>query len=190
MRADSLSPFGETSTLLLSLASLAFLGACGDIGLGTGLGSSGANGGGGTPPAGSATSGSDTSTGGVSCATDSQTGVTLCEGVSFCPGVAVDPSVFPGCGFRLRSSAELDLECLCNGVSLCPIGVPTTCAEALQLLDASSRAGGLLAVCQAVDQGGCLDVGVDAGPSPSSACDPACESQCQSDPGCVSLCGC
>jgi hypothetical protein len=163
--------------------------ACTNVGVGTDVGSGGS---GGTTTMSAGGTVADASTGGISCGTDPQSGVTLCEQVSACPGLAVDQGAFPGCGFRLGGAGRFDLECLCSGESLCPIGVPTTCADAAQLLDQAQSA---LTVCQAVDQGGCLQVGgADAGSSSStpssSGCDRACESECQSDPGCVALCGC
>jgi hypothetical protein len=173
----------------LSVAACLALASCGDLGLGTETGSSGGGTSSGTTAASSSsgtTTSASTSTTGVSCNTDSQSGITLCEEVTACPGVDVDQGAFAGCGFRLHGPAKLDLECLCNGESLCPIGVPATCADAQQLLN---QQGGALSVCQQVDQGSCLDV-VDAGSSAPSSCDKACESQCQSDPGCISLCGC
>ncbi len=162
------------------------LAACAEVGIGTDVGSSGSTTGGTSSTAASAAATPDASTGGSGCTTDPASGVTLCEQLSVCAGVDVDPGGFPNCGFRLRGAGTIDLECLCNGESLCPIGVPTTCAEAVQLL---GQAQGALTVCQEVDQGGCLQVGgADAGTQ--SSCDRACESECQSDPGCVSLCGC
>jgi hypothetical protein len=164
--------------------------ACSGISVGTdvGGGSGGTAGSSATSTTSSSTSSSGSaSSGGVSCSTDPQTGVTLCEQVNACPGLVVDQGAFPGCGFRLGGASKLDLECLCNGDTLCPIGVPTTCTQASQLLNQGQTE---LLVCQAVDTGGCIQlVGADAGSS-SNGCDRACESQCQSDPGCVSLCGC
>jgi hypothetical protein len=173
-------------SVCLGWASLLLV-ACSGIGLGTDVGSSGGTGSS-SPSAGSSTpSTSTSSTSGVLCSTDPQTGVSLCEQVTACPGVDVDQGAFPGCGFRLHGPSKLDLECLCNGESLCPIGVPTSCADAAQLL---TQQGSALVVCQQADNGGCLAVGAEAGAGGSSSCDRACESQCQSDPGCVSLCGC
>jgi hypothetical protein len=172
---------------VIAFASALVLLACSDAQLGTDTGSSG---GGGTST-GSTSSGAAGTTssgggGGAACATDMQTGVTLCEELNGCPGVDVDQGSFPGCGFRLHGAGPIDLECLCNGTILCPIGAPSSCSAAAQLL---AQQGSSLTVCQQVDQGGCLDLGADAGTAPSS-CDRACESQCQSDPGCISLCGC
>jgi hypothetical protein len=173
---------------VISFASALVLAACGDMGLGTGTGSSSRGGGStGTTSTGTTPTTSGASGGGSACATDPQTGVTLCEQLNACPGVAVDQGTFPDCGFRLRGAGPIDLECLCNGTALCPLGAPTSCATAAQLL---AQQGSALTVCQQLDQGGCLALGgADAG-APSSLCDRACESQCQSDPGCVSLCGC
>src|SRR5579872_5122306 len=63
---------------------------------------------------------------GTGCAPDPQTGTVLCAGVAGCPGLTIDPSAWPSCGFRDTGGTTLDLECLC-GDSLCPIGVATSC---------------------------------------------------------------
>jgi hypothetical protein len=173
---------------LTSFACALFLVACSDLGLSTGTGSSGGGGSTGAASTGtSTTSGASAGGGGVACATDPQTGITLCEGLNACAGLQVDQGAFPNCGFRLHGAGPIDLECLCNGSTLCPIGAPTTCSDAAQLL---GQQGSALTVCQQIDQGGCLDLGADGGAASSGSCDRACESQCQSDPGCISLCGC
>jgi hypothetical protein len=81
-----------------------------------------------------------------------------------------------------------DLECGC-GDSLCPIGVPTSCTTAQQLLD---QEGSALIVCEQVSNGTCLPLAGDAGASSttSSSCDKACQSECAGDPDCSQLCGC
>jgi hypothetical protein len=133
-------------------------------------------------------SGSGTATSGTGCVTDPQSGITLCEFLSNCPSVDVDQGAFPGCGFRLRGPSLYDLECGC-GESLCPIGAPTSCATALQLLD---QEGSSLEVCQQVSDGTCLPLAGDGGASSttSSSCDKQCESECGGDPDCFQLCGC
>jgi hypothetical protein len=127
---------------------------------------------------------------GANCGTDPQSGVTLCEQTSLCPGVVVDQGALPSCGFRLHPGAVIDLECLCAD-SLCPIGVPDTCAQATQLLMSQTS----LVVCQEASDGRCEQlVASDAGaasPTPTaSTCDKQCESECAGEPDCIQLCGC
>jgi hypothetical protein len=78
-----------------------------------------------------------------------------------------------------------DLECGC-GDALCPIGAPSSCADAQQLLD---QAQSSVDVCQQISEGICLPLGGQSGGT-SSSCDPSCELGCQGDPGCITLCGC
>lgn len=119
---------------------------------------------------------------GAGCGVDSQTGTTLCRQVDLCPSLAVDPAQYPNCGFRVHGSA-IDLECACSG-SLCPVGAPTTCAQASQLL-ASQNEG---IVCSQVNEGRC----VESAPAPtqSSSCDKVCAGECGNSPNCLSQCGC
>ena len=136
----------------------------------------------------SSSSGGGGATSGTNCTTDPQSGITLCEQIANCPGVDVDPGAFPGCGFRLKASSTYDLECGC-GDSLCPIGVPTSCATALSLLNQATSS---LTVCEQVDNGTCTPLQGDGGASSSSSssCDKSCEAQCGGDPNCIPLCGC
>jgi hypothetical protein len=121
---------------------------------------------------------------GAGCTEDAVTQVTLCEQISTCPGVDVDQGAFPGCGFRItQGSPALDLECLC-GTSLCPIGVPSTCADATQLLSQQSS----ITVCEQSDEGRCVAQATTGGTS--STCDKNCESGCAGDPSCIQFCGC
>jgi hypothetical protein len=106
---------------------------------------------------GDASSSDDTSeagadgSGGINCGVDPDTGVTLCSGNSACPGVTVDPDLFPGCGFRIDNANDvIDLECACYG-QICPIGVATTCAQATALMQNQSQ----YTVCMQVDEGRC-----------------------------------
>jgi hypothetical protein len=145
------------------------------------------------PTASTATSSSSTDTStpaGAGCGTDPQSGITLCEQTSLCPGVSVDQGPLSGCGFRIHTGAVIDLECLC-GDALCPIGVPDTCAQASQLLSSQTS----LVVCQAASDGRCEQLGAsDAGSSTSnptvSICDKQCETECAGEPDCIQLCGC
>jgi hypothetical protein len=126
-------------------------------------------------------------TSGTGCTTDPQSGVTLCEQITACPGVDVDQGAFPGCGFRMSASSMFDLECGC-GDSLCPIGTPTSCTTAQQLLDQGQSS---IVVCEQLDQGTCLPLGgPDAGTGTSNGCDKQCESECAGEPSCIQMCGC
>jgi hypothetical protein len=158
--------------------------ACVQVGTDTGSGSgtTGTSSGGTGSSSGSSSSGGDTT--GKNCTTDPATQITLCEQVSKCSTVDVDPGAFPNCGFRLHAASAYDIECWC-GDYLCPVGSPTSCTEAGQLLDQQASS---LQVCQQVDNGACLLPAVDA--AGSSTCDKSCESQCAGDPGCIQLCGC
>lgn len=118
---------------------------------------------------------------GAGCGTDAVTGVTLCAAISTCPGLTVDQGAFPGCGFRVLGTA-LDLECLC-GDALCPIGVPTTCAQAKTLLQNQTQP----LVCMQVNEGRCTTPAVKP---PAGSCDKTCASECGGDPTCIKACGC
>jgi hypothetical protein len=145
-----------------------------DAGTGSGTGSVAATG----------TSASSAMATGTNCGTDPTGQALLCEQIDLCPGVEVDPGVFPNCGFRLDGASPLDIECVC-GDSLCPVGAPQTCAEVTQLLGGQSG----LVVCEQVAEGRCVALGpVDAGTQ--SSCTPACQTECAGEPGCLSLCGC
>jgi hypothetical protein len=135
--------------------------ACMQIGTDTGTGSTtGADGG-----AVSSADGATASTAASGCGTDPATGLILCLAVAVCPNLAVDPTAFPSCGFRQGGASELDLECLCNGNELCPIGAPSSCSSVVQLLDQEQNA---LTVCQQVSTGTCVPVG-DAGTASGSS---------------------
>jgi hypothetical protein len=155
-------------------------------GSGTDTGSSSSSGGGSITN--SSSSGGGGATKGTNCTTDPQSGITLCEQIANCPGVDVDPGAFPSCGFRLKGSSIYDLECGC-GDSLCPIGAPTSCATAQQLLDQNASS---LNVCEQVSGGTCVPIDGDggAGSTSNSSCNTSCESQCAGDPNCIQLCGC
>jgi hypothetical protein len=93
-------------------------------------------------------------TNGIDCILEPTTGATLCTSVSMCPSVVVDHDVYPNCGFRMKSgtttSTTMILECACNG-ALCPVGVPTTCAQAQKLLDDQTEP----LVCNQIAEGRC-----------------------------------
>jgi hypothetical protein len=170
-------------------SAVALLAGCIQTGLGTGTGGAGQ-----AATDASADSAPDaagaTGPTGSACLEDPQTGIVLCQQISLCPGVVVDPGSYPNCGFRLNAASPLDLECLCEE-SLCPIGVPTSCASAEQLLAAQSA----LVVCLQENEGTCVSlVGAGAGGSGSggaaaSAC-ASCAQQCGGTPACFQACGC
>ena len=120
---------------------------------------------------------------GTNCGVDPSSGIALCLGISWCPGVRVDPDQFPECGYRVAGSS-IDLECLC-GDSLCPMGKAASCRDAQALLSEQSAQG----VCAGVADGLCQVV-QRAGQASSSSCDKECRAQCGGVPGCLSLCGC
>lgn len=155
----------------------------------TGTGTTDPTGGG---AAASSSSSATTMPAGSGCGTDLQSQITLCEQTSLCPGVTVDPGALPSCGFRIHPGSVIDLECLCGGDELCPIGIPDTCDQATELLSSQTA----VVVCQQVSDGRCVQVASpDAGaaatnPSAASSCDKQCQSECAGEPDCVQLCGC
>jgi hypothetical protein len=126
-----------------------------DTGDGTGTGVTSSSSGGVTSSS-SSSSGAGT---GTDCTTDPATQITLCEKIANCPSVDVDQGAFPNCGFRLHAASTYDIECWC-GDYLCPVGAPTSCTTAGQLLDQQSTS---LIVCEQADNGACLLPGVDGG---------------------------
>jgi hypothetical protein len=146
------------------------------------------------------TSASDGASGwtGTSCGPDPSTGVVLCLGTSECPNATIDTSAFPSCGFHQGASSAFDLECICDGYELCPVGAPNSCDDVAQLLTQYMTS---LQVCEQVSTGGCLtlDAGAGSGSGSSSggsgttglsaACQ-ACISSCGTTPACYQSCGC
>jgi hypothetical protein len=132
--------------------------------------------------------------GGTGCGTDPTTGITLCTGLNACPGLTVDQGAYGGCGFRQGGASPYDLECLCSGGQLCPIGAATSCQTAQQLLAQGQSA---LVVCQQVSTGGCLSpAGSSSGGGSGSSsgglseeCQ-TCVSGCGGTPACYQSCGC
>lgn len=128
---------------------------------------------------------------GTGCTADPLTSTVLCAGVMGCPGLTIDPSAWPSCGFRETGGTTLDLECLC-GDSLCPIGVATSCEQATGLLSQQNQ----LMVCQQVAEQRCVKVrvptmagaGQDAG-APST-CNQTCIEGCGTAADCLQVCGC
>jgi len=147
---------------------------------------------------GGTTSASDATTGGwtgTSCGPDPATGVVLCLGTSECPNATIDTSAFPSCGFHQGAPSPFDLECICDGYELCPVGAPNSCNDVATLLTQYMTS---LQVCEQVSTGGCigLDAGAGSGSSSgsgttglSAACQ-ACISSCGTTPACYQSCGC
>ena len=123
---------------------------------------------------------------GTNCGYEATTGVILCTGISSCPDIVVSQTTLTGCGFRIRGDA-LDLECGCGG-ELCPIGAPTTCAEAVQLLTNQTQP----AVCTQISEGHCTTPGQTGSTSTttSSSCDQTCAAKCVGAAPCLAMCGC
>jgi hypothetical protein len=125
---------------------------------------------------------------GSGCTQDLGGGTILCTETSICPGLTVDHDKFPNCGFRIHGTA-IDIECTCEQ-DLCPLGVPTTCAQAKTMLEDQTETQ----VCTQLNDGRCVHLGAggaDAGaPTQSSGCDKACAGECGGDPSCMQLCGC
>ena len=122
---------------------------------------------------------------GTNCGTEVTTGVVLCTGVSTCADITVDQTVLIGCGFRINGGDAYDLECGCNGY-LCPLGTPTTCAEATQLLSNQN----ISLVCEQVSEGHCTQPGGTTTTTTTSTCDQTCAANCVGAAPCLQLCGC
>ena len=180
-----------TRTLLCSLVASVFLAGCpvqtvtgSDAGGASAAGGDGGSGTPGSPGAPAAATGADCTI------TTSSAGITLCQAMSLCPNILVDPSVFAGCGFRIRGDV-IDLECECQGF-LCPIGTATVCSDAAALL-AQQNSG---EVCGHAAEGACLNEraagAADGGGATvtNATCDTSCELGCVNDPNCIQACGC
>jgi hypothetical protein len=129
---------------------------------------------------------------GVNCGTDPESGVKLCLGTSECPDVKLDADAFPSCGFH-STTKRYDIECVCNGTELCPVGVASSCDDIAGLFVHKSVAD----VCNQISDGACTPVARSAGSaSPSapggtsSSCDRGCVADCEGSPPCVQACGC
>ena len=126
---------------------------------------------------------------GISCSTDKDTGATLCIGTTSCPNVLVDTVQFPNCGFRtLKSSYELD--CICFGSYLCPVGTVSSCQEVKTLFSGTT----LSKVCNGVSldycKTGTASVAQGTGGA-TSKCDQTCYASCGGSLACiVDICGC
>jgi hypothetical protein len=125
---------------------------------------------------------------GVGCGTDPESGVKLCLGTTECADVKLDLSAFPGCGFR-TTKGSYDLECVCNGQELCPVGIASSCEE-LEGLFAHQT---LAEICNQTGDGACTEVGKPgraASPRASDTCNRGCAAECAGSPLCMQTCGC
>jgi hypothetical protein len=138
---------------------------------------------------------------GASCTQINAT-TSLCQFINLCPTLTLNTSVFPQCGFRIHGDA-IDPECFCDNEYLCPIGSPTTCAEA-----ATESTGDVTydSVCQQYLTGHCTDLNAAAsagststgststgststGSTTTAACQ-SCLTNCANVPACIEACGC
>jgi hypothetical protein len=115
---------------------------------------------------------------GSNCSSLTET-YSICNDLSLCPGVSIDQTKFPQCGYSVHDDA-IDPECLCFG-SMCPMGVPGTCADMATILATTT----VDTVCAQYAGGHCLDLG-GTGPTPCSVC----KQNCGNNPQCLSACGC
>jgi hypothetical protein len=130
------------------------------------------------------------SSGGAAVATNcsSEFGVTLCLSTAACPGIVLDATQFPSCGFRAGTSS-ISVVCVCNGTSLCPIGAVATCDALPTLLQQET----ITDVCnQATVTGVCSDLGagLSSGTVNATTCDRNCAATCDNTPVCLAACGC
>ena len=112
------------------------------------------------------------------------TGITetysVCQDLSTCPGVSIDQTKFPQCGYAIHGDS-IDPECLCYG-SMCPMGAPATCADMAAILSSTT----LSIVCERQATGHCTNMG---GQGTVTACQ-VCKQNCGGDPACLQNCGC
>lgn len=125
---------------------------------------------------------------GISCTLDTSTGATLCNGTTSCPNILVDAVKFPNCGFRTLKPS-FDLECICFGNYLCPVGTVSSCQAVSTLFSATT----ISEVCNGVSLNYCKQgtgsVAQGTGGA-FSTCDQSCYSSCVGAPACVVACGC
>jgi hypothetical protein len=83
------------------------------------------------------------------CVVDPLSRVTLCRETVLCPGLRIDPDVYPDCGFRLPSTT-IEVQCVCDD-ALCPLGTALDCNQLRRLLADQSA----LLVCIQRDENRC-----------------------------------
>jgi hypothetical protein len=125
---------------------------------------------------------------GIACGTDPESGVRLCLGTTECADVRLDLDDFPACGFR-TTKGSYDLECVCDGRQLCPVGIASSCDELEGLFAHKTLAD----ICNQAGDGVCAEVGKPGGassPRGSATCDRGCAAECAGAPPCLPTCGC
>jgi hypothetical protein len=141
---------------------------------------------GGTSTTPAATGGAATAAQGTDCGTDPDTSAVLCLGSTVCPGLTIDSSLFPGCGYRVNGVA-LDIECSCSGW-LCPLGA-ASCSAAQSAMTQENYS----VVCSQLGTAACVQgtpVAASSSSSSGGTCDTTCRSECAGEPTCIQLCGC
>ncbi len=126
---------------------------------------------------------------GIACVTDPATQITLCNATSLCPTLSVNTQQFPNCGFRTLQPS-FDLECICFGNYLCPVGSPVSSCQDVSNLFAGKT---LNDICNQVSLGYCTqNTGIPNNGTGGSAssCDQSCYSSCVGAPACIVACGC
>jgi hypothetical protein len=135
-----------------------------------------------------ATASSSTTATGIACNTDLATHATLCAATTACPSVSVDATLFPNCGFRTLQAA-FELDCVCYGNYLCPVGTVKTCLEVTTLFSSKT----LASVCNEVSLGLCSQSTASTTTGTggrTSTCNQDCYSSCVGSPACIVACGC
>jgi len=125
---------------------------------------------------------------GIACSTDTPTGAKLCGATTACPSLSVDTRSFPNCGFYTLQ-APFEIDCVCFGNYLCPVGTASTCQNVSTLFANTT----LTDVCNGVSTGNCKQAtgSSTAGTGGrTSTCDQACYQSCVGSPACIVACGC
>jgi hypothetical protein len=94
---------------------------------------------------------------------------------------------FPNCGFRTLAP-NFDLECICFGNYLCPVGKPVATCQAVTKLFSTTT---LTEVCNDVSLGYCQQgkpSAVQGTGGATSTCRQACYSTCVGAPACIEAC--
>jgi hypothetical protein len=166
--------------------------ACVDVSTGTGAGKGGTADSGTAPNPASNPDGGPAGVQGTGCTTNPDLGIPLCTSTTSCPSIVIDERTFPNCGWRILNG-NADLQCDCNGL-MCPIGTPTTCAQAATILQGQTEQ----TICAQLSDGRCIQptaatstgTGTGSGGGTPSSCDQNCAADCSGNPTCLTMCGC
>jgi hypothetical protein len=137
---------------------------------------------------GGADAGPDGAATNLQCFTEPITLRQFCKASTDCPGVRLDAVNFNNCGFFVGSPNGLDVECVCFGMTLCPVAVQSTCG-AIATAIASQTSDD---VCMK-SQDTCTPLAsiVPTGAGGAGSCaNSACAQSCSNDPTCLAGCGC